>query len=293
MRPVSYGRFLSAILGTGVLLRIGVVLAIPTRPVSDFLGHLHVAENLARTGRYEAASGVPDGRRSPAYPVLLSLPLRLTASEDDLRTIKLTNLGLAVLAGLSGATLARRLWGDAAGLWTAALISFLPRSVLMADLVAAENLLAPLLLVFLLLCVPSWAGNFSLTRATALGAVAGLLCLTRAVLYPAPLVWIAGAAAFRRPWRALAKELLLILAVEHAVLLPWAFRNQAAFGRFTPFNMVGGGGLFIANHPHAGGQWYPWQADLERLQPGVLARGPVAADDAARREAWRWIRAHP
>jgi Dolichyl-phosphate-mannose-protein mannosyltransferase len=288
-----YARVLSAILGAGALLRLFIVVWIPTQPVSDFYGFLRVAQNLAATGRYEAKTGLPDGGRSPAYPVLLSLAFRLDPAGDDVFVAKLTNLLLAVLAGLAGATLARRLWGDAAGLWTAALIAFLPRALLMADLLAAENLLAPLWLLFLLLCATSWTGNLRLGLAAGIGIVAGLLCLTRAVLYLAPVVWLVGAVSARRPWRAIARDLLVILAVEHAVLLPWAVRNRAALGRFTPFNLIGGVGLFISNNPQATGEWYPWPGQLERLRPGTLARGAAAVDDAAREEALRWILAHP
>jgi hypothetical protein len=161
------------------------------------------------------------------------------------------------------------------------------------NLLAAENLLAPLLLAYLLLCAGSWIGPFVPGRASVLGLLAGLLCLTRAVFYFVPLVWLAGALAGRLGGRRIVRGLLVMLAVGHAVLLPWALRNANTLGRFTPFNLVGGVGVFIANNPNATGQWYAWPEDLERLRPGVLAQGDVAIDDAARAEAWRWIREHP
>ena len=40
-----------------------------------------------------------------------------------------------------------------------------------------------------------------------------------------------------------------MLVVGHAVLLPWALRNAGTLGRFTPFNLVGGVGVFMANNP--------------------------------------------
>jgi hypothetical protein len=33
--------------------------------------------------------------------------------------------------------------------------------------------------------------------------------------------------------------------------------------------------------------------ELERLRPGTMRGGVLAVDDAARQEAWRWIRGHP
>jgi hypothetical protein len=287
-----YSASLGAILAAGALLRLWTILAIPTRPVSDFFGYFEVARNLAASGRYATEPGVPDGRRSPAYPVLLSLAWR-TAPEGALFAAKLGNVVLFVLAGLAGAALSRRLWGDSAGLWTAAVLAFLPRSVLMTDLLAAENLLAPLLLAYLLGCAASWIGGVSAARSVSLGLLAGLLCLTRAVFYFVPLVWLAGALAGRLGAKRIVRELLVMLAVAHAALLPWAIRNARTLGRFTPFNLVGGVGTFIANNPNATGQWYAWAEDLERPHPGILARGDVAIDDAARQEAWRWIRENP
>jgi len=284
---------LAAILAVGLLVRLAALAAIPTRPVSDFYGYFVVAKNLVARGRFATGDGVLDARRSPAYPALLSVALRAAPESRALAAAKAANLALFLAAGLAGAALARRLGGDRAGLWTAAVLSLLPRSILMSDLLAAENLLAPLLLAYLLLCARSWTGPPSAGRAAALGLLAGLLCLTRAVLYFAPAVWLAGALAGRLGWRRVVRELAVMLVVAHAVLLPWALRNARTFGRFTPFNLSGGVGLFLANNPGATGQWYAWAEDLERLHPGVIARGDAAVDDAAREEAWRWIRAHP
>jgi len=291
MSAPRYAFALGAILAGGLLVRILAIAWVPTQPVSDFYGFFRVAQNLAGAGRYEAKPGVPDNGRSPAYPILLSLAFR-AAPERELTAGKALNVAFFLAGALAGAALARRLWGDAAGLWTAALVAFLPRPILMADLLASENLAAALLFAFLAASAASWRRP-SLPVAAGVGALAGLLCLTRAILWAIPLVWLAGAIVSRTPGRKLAAQLLVILAVEHAVLLPWALRNARVIGRATPFHSVGGVGLFIANNAHATGEWYRWGDDLERLRPGVIARGPVAVDDAARREALRWIGENP
>jgi 4-amino-4-deoxy-L-arabinose transferase-like glycosyltransferase len=286
--------FLTAILAAGVALRLWTILAIPTRPVSDFFGYYVVAKNLVATGGYETEPGIAEARRSPAYPLVLTLAW-LVEPANALLASKFLNLALFVLAGLAAAILARRLWGDTASLWTAAILALLPRSILMTNILAAENLIAPLLFVFLLLCASSWSSSFSVGRATWLGVVAGLLCLTRAVLYFVPIVWLAGAVAGRLGARRIVRELVILLVVLHAVLLPWALRNALSVERFTPFNLSGGVGIYVANNdnPSATGQWFAWSEDLEQRSPGVLARGDVAIDDAARAEASRWIREHP
>jgi hypothetical protein len=163
----------------------------------------------------------------------------------------------------------------------------------MADLIASENLFSPLLFLFLLLCAISWTGGRRLAMAAAIGAVVGALALTRSVAILLPVVWLVGALGARRPWRVWAPEILLLIAVQLAVMLPWGVRNSRALGRFTLTNTAGGMGLFIGNNPRATGGWYPWAEDLERLRPGIHAQGAVAVDDAAREEAWRWIRENP
>jgi 4-amino-4-deoxy-L-arabinose transferase-like glycosyltransferase len=287
-----YGWLLAAVLSAGFLIRVCVAVEIPTVPVSDFWEYMRSAQSLARTGRYEASPGIPNSGHPPAYPLLLSLALRL-APPDDLFAAKLVNFTLAVLAGLLGATFARRFWGDTAALCTAAWLAFFPRSLLTADLIASENLFSPLLLLFLLLAAISWTRRPSFLLAASIGGVIGLLTLTRSVAYFLPIVWLVGAVASRRPARRLAAELLLVVVAEHAVLLPWAMRNSRAVGRFTFLNTVGGVGLFIGNNSHATGDWYDWIADLETLRPGISRLGPIAIDRAAREEALRWIAGNP
>jgi 4-amino-4-deoxy-L-arabinose transferase-like glycosyltransferase len=284
---------LAAILLAGLLLRLAVLAWIPTRPVSDFLGYFLRSESIARLGTDEIRPGEPDTSHPPAYPIALSAFLR-AAPSHGLAAAKGANAVFGLLTALLGAILARGLWGDAAGLWTAAIFSLFPRSLLMTDLVASENLFSPLWILFLLVASRRWIGSASLPLAAAAGIAIGLLTMTRSVAYFLPLVWLAGVAAgrSRRP-RLVAAELAILLAAEHAVLLPWAARNARAIGRFTFLSTAGGSGLFIGNNPRATGDWYDWQADLERLRPGVGARGPLAVDDAAREEAVRWIRGNP
>jgi len=288
-----YEARLTLMLLGGLLLRIAVFLWIPTQPVSDFGGYFMRAKSLALVGRDEVRPGLRDSSHPPAYPILLAAVLRLAPSADDLLAAKSANAALAIAAALLGADLARRLWGDEAGLWTAALLSFFPRSILMADLIASENLFAPLFLLFLLLASRRWTGAPSFRLAVLTGASVGLLTLTRSVAYLLPVVWLAGFLGGAPERRRVVAELALLLAVEHAILLPYAIHNQQSIGRFTFFSTVGGEGLFVGNNPRATGDWYPWIEDLERLHPGVSARGALAIDDAARQEAIRWIRANP
>ena len=78
----------------------------------------------------------------------------------------------------------------------------------MADLIASENLFAPLLYLFLLLCAISWTGGRRPALAAAIGAVVGALALTRRSRFSCrPSGWSArsrpgvpGAPGRRRRW---------------------------------------------------------------------------------------------
>src|SRR6185369_1387173 len=94
-------------------------------------------------------------------------------------------------------------------------------------------------------------------------------------------------------WRTALAETALVLAVQHAVMLPWAIRNEVTLHRFTFLTSVGGIDLFIGNSEAATGDWYYWEPALRALEPGLDTRQVFALDDAARRQAWSWMRGHP
>lgn len=163
----------------------------------------------------------------------------------------------------------------------------------MPSLIASENLFAPLLFAFLLVLPRPQEPAGAARRSVVAGALIGCSTLTRSVSYFLGAIWLVAAlAAHRRPSRLL-RELALVVLVQHAVLLPWAMRNQRDVGRFTFLTVSGGMGMFNGSNENAHGGWYPWMDDLERLRPGISARSHAEIDQAAREEALRWVRRHP
>lgn len=286
-------RWLSALLALGLAARVLVVLWIPTRPVSDFLEYFLRANRLADLGVYHFASGTPDAAHPPAYPLLLALGFELLPGVDRLLAAKLVNCLLGALTVALAAGLARRIGGERAGLLAAGLAAFYPRYLLMPCLIASENLFAPLLLAFLAIAVASCRRHGVVGTALAAGCVIGVLALTRTVAYAMGLVWLAGALASGRRGRPILAGLALIIAAQHAVMLPWAIRNARETGRFAFTSSIGGIGLFIGNNSNATGDWYPWQRDLERARPGVSSQSPWELDETARDAALDWIRKNP
>jgi len=269
------------------------VLWIPTQPVSDFRDYFQRAVALRETGSYSPAPERPDAPYPPAFPLFLLLALSLPGATDPLLAARLANCLLGAGTIVAGGHLGRALGGDRAGLAAAVVFALYPRSLLMACLLASENLFSPLLLLFVWLAVRAARAPAGIRQALGAGIVVALMALTRSVAYGIGIVWALAGVAARRPPRRIAMEFAVLLVVQHAVMFPWALRNRRELGVFTFLTSTGGIGLFAGNNPAATGDWYPWQADLERLRPGVSARSAVEVDRAARAEAFEWIRANP
>lgn len=280
-------------IAAGWLARVAVVLVIPTQPVSDFWEYYQRAIHLAGSGQYDAIPGIVDANHPPAYPLLLAIEFWAFPGTDPLLIAKILNCLLGTLSIGIGARIAHLLWGERAAVFAAFCFAFYPRYLLMPCLLASENLFTPLLLLFVYIVAKSFREDRLLRFAAAAGCVIGLLALTRSVAYAFAAIWLAAAWAMGRRWRAVLAEMALLLSLQHAVMLPWAVRNKKDLGRFTFLTSVGGVGLFIGNNPRATGEWYDWQADLERAQPGILSKSVIEIDDAARQEAVRWIKKHP
>lgn len=277
----------------GLLARIFIVLWIPTQPVSDFWEYFTRATSLAASDSYDVSPSRPDAAHPPGYPLLLAFAMLLMPGIDPLLTAKLANCLLGAGTIWIGGRLAGEIGGDRAGFVAAILFAFYPRQLLMPCLLASENLFAPLLLLFALVTIRAGRTATALPDALAAGVLVGALSLTRTVAYGLGVVWAIASAAGRRKSGRIAAELLLLMLVQHAVLLPWALRNRRELGTFTFLTSTGGIGLFTGNNDNATGDWYPWQPDLERQRPGVFAGSAVEVDRAAREEAVEWIRANP
>ncbi|HSK79680.1 MAG TPA: glycosyltransferase family 39 protein [Thermoanaerobaculia bacterium] len=288
------GRFvlgLGLIAAAGFFARLMVVLRVPTRPVDDFWSYFERARLLWELHQYGPFPGRPDAGYPPAYPLLLAIAHAAPAHELGIAKLLNCLLGTAfiVLAGL----LARRLWGPWAGLAAALLAALAPRSVVLPAILASENLFAPLLLGWVLLLAVSWDRPRAASTAGAAGVVLGLLTLTRSVAWLLGFLWPVAALLAGKKGRAVLAETALVLLAQHAVLLPWAVRNQVTLGRFTVLSSVGGIDLFLGNSEGATGDWYDWRPALAKIEPRLPEMGVFEVDDAAGRAAREWIRENP
>ena len=272
MTRSRYAWTLAAILAAGALLRLG---GDGVDPDAAGLGLLRV---LRRRGKPRPRAGLPDrarrpdGRRSPAYPVLLSLAMRAapaaaTSSRPSSSASRSSSSRASRRRRLrAGSGRGRRLVdGGAARLPAEAPPHGRPPRGGESRRAAAVRL-------------PSSRGRLldprlfrrPRDRPRASSPVSSFYASRSSTSSPSsgsPGRWRPAAPAGH-----LARELVVILVVAHAVLLPWAVRNARALGRFTPFNLVGGVGLFIANNANAPPA-VRVARDLELLAP-ERSRGP-------------------
>lgn len=291
----SFGRWLFLVALAGLALRVAVVLAIPTRPTSDSWSYFQRGANVLAHGRYEAVPGSPDATYPPGYPLALAAAMAVAPAAQALPAARLLGCALGFGSILLIGLLARRLAGPAAGLAAAILLALYPRHVLQAAVLLSEHLFLPLLLVLLAILASAWDRPAAWRMAALAGAATGVLALVRPIGYLLGLLWIGRVLARRRQWKVGLAELALLVATQHAVMLPWAVRNHLTLGTFSFLSSAGGVDLFIGNNPRASGDWMVWRPVLEEMEPAAreAGLGCFAVDGLARRAALRWMRENP
>jgi 4-amino-4-deoxy-L-arabinose transferase-like glycosyltransferase len=256
---VSGRRALGAGLIAGILvlafvLRIEAAHRQPYKPINDAGSYLTIASYVARTGDYSlkttpgsGAGGTrgPSAYFAPGYPYLLGLvdwidghAVRRGPAIQPIRdTQAILGTITVALVGLVGF----ELFGVTAGLIAVALAAVYPVFTEMASVIAAENLLTPLVLASLYAVLRArrartgparygWvAGAGVLTGLTTLTHENGVLILVGLI----PAVWTRGVGGKLINPKALAAPALLV-ALTALVILPWTIRNAVVMHTFIP-----------------------------------------------------------
>jgi len=116
----------------------------------------------------------------------------------------------------------------------------------------SENLFIFLLSIFLLFAMKNYFVMPGIKNSLILGALMGLLMLTRPIFAPFPiflffLLW------YKNTFFQAAKRMLFVLAFLILTLSPWIVRNYFVHNAFIPFSTQGGFSLYTANNPLASG----------------------------------------
>ena len=262
-RP-GFARWLVAIAAGGLAVRLLYVLAFTPhlRGEGDSRYYHELAILLGDgQGFADPGNGTPTALHPPLFPLLLALPswLGLDSWQAQRVIVSLVGTATIVVVGL----VARRLAGDRAGLFAAALAAAYPVLIAADGAVMSETLLG--LLVALVVYVAY--GEPSVRRGISLGALIGLAALTRGEALLLLLFLV------RRP----RKEVLAMVLTAVVVLAPWTIRNLTTFDKPVALstnegNLIAGANCRSTYHGHDTGSW-----DLACVPGGPIEDESVAA----------------
>jgi len=241
---------------------VGVALLMDVHPVNDEWGYSHRAHGWANVYRDLLAGGPPapghwdqayeDGFQPPLHPMALGLA-NLTGVDAGVAG-RLLNALLTALATPMVFLLARRVVDRPAATAAAGLHLIYPTFTFFAHSLWAEPLF-----ILLLLCAAeralaarAAAGRRRLVLAAAVGACAGLLCLTRTAGLSFMLVLPLAFLGPLRSWPVRYGPAALMLAASVVVIAPWQAALQREEGRFVLLATSSGLNLAMGNNPHVG-----------------------------------------
>lgn len=286
----------------GLIVRIAYVVWIATRygvqQFSDF-HYLHQLASSLAVGNGFTIEGVRIFNQSVGYPAFLA-PFYAVFGATPWTAIIVNVLLGAVSVGLVY-LLALRLfrtaeWSgedtqpcrcsvDRMAAYAAMVACIYPDSLLYCGLVAAENLLIPLMLSLLVAVVHPWRNAW--VEGAMVGAVAAATASAKAnvlvVCLFIPLLWRCVRGTF-------VKQTLAAALVGLVCLTPWTVANYRASGRVIPFAAVAGSALLDGTNPEASGKPTSNSTQFVEIGPGM---SEVDLNDARMRKALSFIKADP
>ncbi|MEJ2721014.1 MAG: glycosyltransferase family 39 protein [bacterium] len=271
------------------LILVGYVVGLDRVPTGDEIDYHAIASNLADGAGYRLADGQITARRPPLYPLVLSLVYRVTGGAPAAARIFQALLG-ALIVWLVFLVSKRLLTPRAA--WVAAGLAALnPFLIFVSGYLLTENLYIVLLLLILLIAPqPTWRWRMS----APMGVLLGLCMLARPTAFGIA-VWIVAFDVLLGGGRVREKILrsVVVFAVAGLVVLPWAARNHAVFGKWL-FTTTHGGVTFYQGNNGAVLEYPQYHGGVAPLYmlPGyeTLEREPeVQKDEDARAMGMRFL----
>ncbi|MBI2922866.1 MAG: glycosyltransferase family 39 protein [Planctomycetes bacterium] len=288
-----YRGYLGAILGIGLVFRVGVALALGPQSFPDSGQYKEAADGL-RSGKGLVTGGVDRAVRMPGYPVFLA-GIRGAFGTSEL-PVRLAQTFFGVLTAWLAAGWLRPRLGDAAALAAAAILALDPFLAYFSALELVEVLEGFMLLGTLrLACRAAETGK--LPVAAAAGGAAALTALVHPSILP--VLALAGGilvpAAGARKGLALATAFFAAFAALYA---PWIVRNAIVLRAFVPATTQVGTALFEAFGPGATGgisrDTMDWPREVDALPELERNRRYRAmAGEAVRRDPARAVALAP
>ena len=276
-RSLSFTRKLGAIVAAGLILRLIWALIIPVEPVSDSNIYWVTSQNIAEHGVYGVTPQEPfsywpvgaAGVYAAAYKIL----------GVNFISVQTINLIAGLLVIVTTGLLARRWFGEGAGLIAAAIIAFWPSLIMFTTILASE--------VFFMLFanIALLAQRSDSKRWIVYAVIAGVAIVSAtyvrpiALLFPAVFLAIDIIARKRlsvRPFLFAS----ISLAVAGVLLAPWVMRNYDLHGEIVLVSTNGAPNLWMGNNPDSTGGYMPLpeftkgMSEIERAD----ALGEIAID---------------
>jgi 4-amino-4-deoxy-L-arabinose transferase-like glycosyltransferase len=250
----------------------------PQQTVSvDALSYHQIAANLVENQIFTSSVDPPynDQKASTFRPPLTPFYLALIYKVVGINLLW-GRLGLALLSAFScglSAWLGEKLFGRATGILAGSISCVYPFFLLLVMLPLTEGLsifLSLLLMVMFYAYEPQQRNadtshHFQdhLLKIISMGVVFGLTLLNKAaniVLLPCLVFW----SVFRMPGSRITRfvRVGVVIIIAAGMILPWAMRNQAIVGAFTPVNSNGGWTFYLGNNEHT-------EKNLRALEEGT------------------------
>lgn len=234
----------------------------------------------------------------PVYAYLLAGVFKIFGIYTKVSIISAACLNslLSALTCLPVFMIARKCFGDRAGLWSAWGWALSPYGIYFSADWLWSTCLFTLLLTIVFLCSLSLGNSRRILTWVGFGALSGLAALTEPVILailPA-LIALACYQLYRRGQRWVFPGVASMLAVG-AVLSPWILRNYAIFHQFIPVRAGYGLELYLGNSGYSE-HWanrtvHPNHNDAELAE--YVQAGETAYMAHKRQQAIDYIRAHP
>jgi len=270
-----------------LVLRVGWVLLVPTKPVGDFAMYVESAAHLLKFGSLD-----PEYIFMPGYPLLLAA---VQALGGGWLACKLVGAVAGSLAAGAVFGIARRLWESRAAALVAGLLCALwPAGVAMAS-VTGTDMPAAAFITFGCYFLLHFSPERPRLAAVLFGVFMGLATYVRAIALPLCALAVFCLRASGLGWKSALRSTAISCAVAALLLAPWAVRNRLRYGETFVSDSHGGETALVGADPNSDGRY---SRSLNRMFHeatgyAILAEPHREADRAALSLARRWMRFDP
>jgi 4-amino-4-deoxy-L-arabinose transferase-like glycosyltransferase len=283
---VERGRWLTLVIGLGMLIRVGWVLAFPTVQTSDHATYVKLATKLIAGEAY--FDGDSYSNWPPGLPFFLAGNFLLFGAKPWV--IAFANLYLYAVSALLVYALARLVAGESVARVSTLLLMLWPNDFMCTGLAKKELLILPLLTASILSYIAARRaagarGANWLYLAT--GCLLGAASLTQPSLMLFPSILAIYEFAQGTKMRRLVGRFGLVVIGMCVVVAPWSIRNYLVLDAFVPISTAGGEGFYSANNGLATGRYVPvYERSLDQYDE-------VTRSKLGFRWGLEWISEHP